>query len=104
LETDWTPVATPTPSATADALFKQAQMGAVPPASDVVLAALGWSAVERARLEQDRKKDAAASELAELANSLAAKEARTDKAVIGDIADANAPAVPAALPVTPPKP
>ena len=91
LETDWAPVETPTPAATSDALHKQAQMGAVPPTSDVVLAHLGYSSVERARLAADRAKDAAASELAELADSLAAKEARTDKSVIEDVQTLNAP-------------
>jgi hypothetical protein len=86
LETDWQPVETPTPSATADAIFKQVQMGAVPPTSDVTLERLGYSAVERARLAVDRKTDASASELAELASSLEAKEARTDKSVIADLA------------------
>lgn len=85
LETDWSPVETATPAATSDAIFKQVQMGAVPPTSDVTLSKLGYSNVERLRLAQDRAKDAAASELAELAASLAAKEARTDKAVIDDL-------------------
>ena len=85
METDWQPVEVSTPAATTDALFKQTQMGAVPPTSDVVLARLGYSAVERARLVQDRALDAAASELAELAQSLEAKEARTDKSVIEDL-------------------
>jgi len=85
LETDWEPAATPTLAGTTDALFKQAQMGAVPPTSDVVLKRLGYSAVERARLEVDRKVDAGASVLAELSNSLQAREARTDLTVARDI-------------------
>lgn len=86
METDWAPVETPTPAATSDAMFKQVQMGAVPPTSDVTLTKLNYTALERARLAKDRKSDAAAAELAELAVSLAAKEARTDKAVIDDLA------------------
>jgi hypothetical protein len=67
LETDWEPAATLTLAGTTDALFKQSQMGAVPPTSDVVLKRLGYSAVERQRLEVDRKVDAGASVLAQLA-------------------------------------
>jgi hypothetical protein len=85
LETDWEPAGTVTVTGISDALFKQAQMGAVPPTSDVVLKRLGYSAVERARLEVDRKVDAGASVLAELATSLQAKEARVDMSVAHDI-------------------
>ena len=89
METDWIDVATFTPSAMSDALFKQAQMGAVPPTSDPVLKKLGWTNVERDQMAQDRAKDAATSVLAELANSLQAKEARVDKSIAADIAPAN---------------
>lgn len=85
LETDWARVETPTPAAMSDAISKQVAMGAGPAWSDVFLSELGYSTNERQRLEQDRKKDAAAAELAELALSLAAKEARTDKSVIADL-------------------
>lgn len=85
LETDWVDASTATPAATADALFKQVQMGSVPPTSDVVLKRLGYSGVERDRLASDRALDAGASVLAELASSLQAKEARTDISVARDI-------------------
>lgn len=85
LETDWVDARTPTPSGTADAMFKQVQMGAVPATSDIVLKRLGYSGVERQRLEVDRKTDAGAAVLAELAMSLQAKEARTDVTVARDI-------------------
>lgn len=85
ITTDWVDASTPTPAATTDALFKQAQMGAVVATSDVVRKKLGWSAVERARLEADQKVDAGASVLAELAASLQAKEARVDTTVARDI-------------------
>lgn len=92
METDWSPVETTLIAATSDAMNKQVAQGSVPATSDVTLAKLGYSAVERARLAQDRAKDAAASELAELASSLAAKQARTDKSVIEDIsAEQNPP-------------
>lgn len=95
LETDWERVETPTPAAMSDAIFKQVQMGAGPAWSDVFLSELGYSANERKRLAQDRVKDAAASELAELASSLEAKEARTDKSVIEDLSTPQEPAGPA---------
>lgn len=92
LETDWVDARTPTPSATSDAMFKQVQMGAVPATSDVVLKRLGYSGVERARLEVDRKVDVGATVLAELATSLQAKEARADVTVARDINPAAAKA------------
>lgn len=102
LETDWEDAATPTPSATADAIFKQVQMGAIPATSDVTLKALGWSGVQRARLAADRAIDAGASVLAELATSLQAKEARVDTSIATDISPAAAkPAADA--PVPPPQ-
>jgi len=85
LQVDWADASTPTPAATSDAMFKQVQMGAVPATSDVTLKRLGYSGVERARLEADRKLDAGASVLAELATSLQAKEARADVTVARDI-------------------
>lgn len=85
MEMDWADPATPTPAATTDALQKQVAAGIIPPTSDVVLKHAGYSAIERARLEADRKLDAGAAILAELANSLQAKQARTDLAVSGDI-------------------
>lgn len=92
LETDWVDARTPTPSGTSDAMFKQVQMGAVPPTSDIVLKRLGYSGVERQRLEEDRKLDAGAAVLAELATSLQAKEARADVTVARDINPAAAKA------------
>lgn len=85
MEVDWADPATPTPAATTDAMFKQAQMGAVSPTSDVVLSRLGYSALERARLAIDRTQDAGESVLAELATSLRTKEARADVTVARDI-------------------
>lgn len=82
---DWADAATPTPGATTDALVKQIQAGMVTPTSDVVLKRAGYSALERARLEQDRKNDAGSQFLAQLADSLQAKAARTDMSVIRDI-------------------
>lgn len=98
METDWEDPATPLLSVLTDSMFKQAQMGAIPPSSDVVLKRLGWSAVERDRLAIDRKSDLGASMLAELATSLQAKDARVDLTVARDI---NANAVKSAPVVNP---
>lgn len=57
LAVDWNPVTMDTPVATSDAVTKEISAGSVPPTSDVVLKRLGYSAVERARLEQDRKRE-----------------------------------------------
>ncbi|MBV9290974.1 MAG: phage portal protein [Frankiales bacterium] len=94
LETDWTSVATPTPAATADAIYKQVGMGAIPPTSDVTLAELGWSQVQRARLAQDRANDVSRQLVAEVASSLEAKQIRTDKSITDDLAAAAEPPKP----------
>jgi hypothetical protein len=73
---DWQPAATQTPAATTDAVAKQIQVGAIPATSDVTLSRLGYSAVERERLDIDRKVDVGAQVLAELSSSLQIKEAR----------------------------
>jgi hypothetical protein len=100
LETDWEPAATLTVTGISDAMFKQAQMGAVPATSDVVLKRLGYNQNERAQLEIDRKVDGGASVLAELASSLGAKEARVDMSIAHDINPAAAKAAPAVNPAT----
>ncbi|MGZ4621467.1 MAG: phage portal protein [Blastococcus sp.] len=100
METDWEDPATPLLASLTDAMFKQAQMGAVPPSSDIVLKRLGWSAVERDRLAIDRKADAGASVLAELATSLQAKEARVDLTVARDINPQAVKGAPAVNPQT----
>lgn len=100
LETDWEPAETKTLTGISDAIFKQAQMGAIPPTSDVTLKQLGYSAVERQRLAIDRAVDAGQSVLAELANSLQAKEARVDLTVAHDINPAAAKAAPTVNPAT----
>lgn len=76
MSVDWVPAATETPAATSDAVAKQIQVGAIPATSDVTLSRLGYSAVERARLDADRKLDVGAQVLAEMASSLTIREAR----------------------------
>ncbi len=85
LDVDWAPVTPPIPGITSDAVSKEVAAGAIPPASDVTLKRLGYSANDRRRLEQDRKVDQGASVLAELAHSLTAKEARVDTTIAKDI-------------------
>lgn len=55
LETDWMPTGIPTPAADTDSVTKQIQSGMIPATSDVALARVGWSAVERARIANDQK-------------------------------------------------
>jgi hypothetical protein len=88
METLWRNPEIPTPAATSDALFKQAQMGAVPAQSDVVLERLGYSALERLRIEADRDRDAGEQFLQEISQSLGAKAARVDKTLVADVTDA----------------
>jgi hypothetical protein len=98
IETDWRDPAPQTPAGTSDAITKQITSGAVPATSDVTLKRLGYSAVERARLAQDRDEDQGASFLQEIAHSLTAKAARVDKSLAGDVVS------PASLPIEPPVP
>jgi hypothetical protein len=95
IETDWRDPAPQTPAGTTDAIVKQIQSGAIPATSDVTLKRLNYSAVERARLAQDRDEDQGASFLQEIAHSLTAKAARVDKSLAGDVVS------PAALPGSP---
>ena len=69
LQVDWKAPQMVSISQASDAYAKQAKEGMVPGTSDVVLKRLGYSDVERARLEADRKTDVGAQVLAELANS-----------------------------------
>lgn len=73
-------------AAATDAIVKQVQVGAISPRSDVVLKRLGWNEVERAQLDVDYRNDAGQQVLAQLAESLQAKEARADSTVAADIA------------------
>lgn len=55
LATDWSPVEMHAPALVSDAVSKEIAAGAIPPTSDVTLKRLGYSAVDRRRLEQDRR-------------------------------------------------
>lgn len=57
LSVDWTAPEMLSPSLMSDAITKQVAAGAVPATSDVTLNRLGYTAVERARLEQDRRRE-----------------------------------------------
>lgn len=70
LSVDWDPVSMDTPAITADAVTKEIAAGSVPATSDVVLKRLGYSAVERARLEQDRKREDGRQVARQLAQSV----------------------------------
>lgn len=85
IEVMWGDPSTPTPQATTMAMKDQVSMGFMPPTSDVLGARLGYSAAERARIAAERQDDLGASVLAELANSLQAKEARVDTTIARDI-------------------
>jgi hypothetical protein len=99
ITTVWADTATPTPAATTDAIFKQVEGGMIPATSDVTLEKLGYTAVERQRLEQDRLNDQGQSMLEEIAHSLSAKALRIDTTAIKDAEHPGAVASPAG-PVT----
>jgi hypothetical protein len=86
LAVDWTDPAMFNIAGSTDAITKQVTAGMVPPTSDVALKRVGYSPAERAQLAQDRKTDVPQQELAEVASSLEAKQARTAKAIDEDLA------------------
>ena len=102
LETDWRDPAPQTIAGTSDAITKQIMAGAIPAASDVTLKRLGYSAVERARLAQDRAVDQGESMLMEIAHNLDAKSLRTEKVIQADAVAAEAPVLSAGVPVPTP--
>lgn len=57
LAVDWSPVDMFAPSLLSDAISKEVKAGAVPATSDVTLKRLGYNAVDRQRLAQDRDAD-----------------------------------------------
>lgn len=89
IETLWADAATPTPAATTDAIAKQIASGAVPPTSDVTRERLGYSVIERQRLAIDDKKSGTQEFLASVAQSVIAKDARTDLTAARDITGTN---------------
>lgn len=58
IETDWAYTGIPTPTADTDAVTKQVSVGMVPPTSDVALAKVGYSAVERERIANEARRHA----------------------------------------------
>lgn len=88
METLWRNPEIPTPASTADALVKYIQAGAIPATSDVTLDRAGFSALERERLAADRERDEGAQLIAEVSQSLIAKEARVDSTLAADVVPA----------------
>lgn len=84
LETDWAPTGIPTPAADTDAITKQIQVGTVPADSDVTLEHLGYSAVDRARLANDRKRARGQSNLAALTGALKPAPVTTEQESVPD--------------------
>ena len=69
----WADTATPTPAATTDSIAKQIAAGSIPATSDVTLARLGYSAIERARLAQDRAAVEGDAMMRDIASALVGK-------------------------------
>lgn len=70
LAVDWAPVEMQAPGLLSDAVTKEIASGAVPATSDVTLKRLGYDAVDRRRLEQDRVADDARNMAQALAQGL----------------------------------
>jgi hypothetical protein len=102
ITTVWSSTSTPTIAQTTDAIFKQVTMGYLPATSDVTGEALGYTAIQRERIEIDRKTDEGLSMLMEIAHSMEAKSLRTEKLVTADLAGELKPVVIPGAPVPPP--
>lgn len=89
IATVWSSTSTPTIAATTDAIFKQVTMGYLPATSDVTGEALGYSAIQRERIEIDRAADQGASMLEQIAHNMEAKALRMSGAVTADEAKMN---------------
>lgn len=85
METAWVDASTETPTATAESMAKLVAGGILPPASDVLLEELGFTAVQRQRIKLDRQQDAGEELLAQLATSLEGKDARVNEAIATDL-------------------
>lgn len=72
---DWQPVMQEPLDVASEALSKQVKFGMVPPTSDVVLKRLGYSAVERKQLAQDRRQFEGRQTAAQVAASLTGQQA-----------------------------
>lgn len=72
---DWSAMRPPSLSLVSDGLSKQVASGMVPATSDVTLKRAGYTAVERARLAQDREDQAKSSASAQFVAALTAQQA-----------------------------
>jgi len=86
VEADWCAVEEISIGATSDAIGKQIASGSVPATSDVTLKRLGYSAVDRRRLEQDRKRDDGRKAAQRIAESLTPADLAVD-GTSGDATD-----------------
>ena len=66
IETIWANPEIPTPGATTDAIVKQIQAGFLPPTSDVAGERLGYSPLQRRRLDAERKRAQGAAALSNI--------------------------------------
>jgi hypothetical protein len=94
LQVDWKSPTMQSMAQMSDAMFKQVSAGSVPATSDVTLKKLGYSDIERARLEEDRLLDQGRQLLLEVSHDLTAKAARVDKSLLNDVTAQPAGAVP----------
>ena len=94
LETDWAPVETPTPSATADALLKQKQAAFITAGSRIALRRLGYSPNEIELIVAENKKNQAELEVSAVASDLEATQLRTAMTVEKDAASPPPPPAP----------
>jgi len=104
LEVDWSPVETPTPSATAQAMQLQKQAGFVTADSRVALRRLGYSPNEIDELLEDQKNNAADELVAQVADDIQSTQTRTAIAIEKDAAAPPQPPGVAPVVVPPAKP
>lgn len=77
MSVDWSPIVDDDFSVTADGVSKLVKQGVLPATSDVTLKRAGFSAVERRRLEQDRKSESGANAAKAIVDALAGQTQAT---------------------------
>lgn len=102
METDWASVATPTPSADADAAAKLVSAGIVPARSRVLLQKLGFSAVQRAIMDEEFANSDSSQLITQVSDALSLKAAKLKNQAIIESTPPKAPTPAATAGPTPP--
>lgn len=91
IEVDWRSVHHVSLAQAADPISKLVASGSIPASSDVTLKAAGFTAVQRAQMEQDRQVGQGQSLLQQIASSMELKAMKAENTMAADAASVSAP-------------